>query len=199
MDKSILNNSIILIGPMHVGASLIAEELSDKCKLPIVDVNKLRKVFFPKFGYDVKKAEEAKARGGVKGYLDYQKQFEANLACYVLDTFLTKPSIVVFGAGFTVYKDKGLFNEVQDAMHPYKNVINLVLPPNYKAYNLPAQTEINNEFINSNCNYLLSKFDITVDIVDYDAKNKEYVFSDYKLKNIIDNIISLSGNKKVKR
>ena len=113
----------------------------------------------------------------------------------MLTTFLTRPSIVVFGAGFTVYKDKELFASVQKAMQGYKNVINLELPPNYKGYNISAQSEINKNFIHNDCNYILSKFDVTVDVVDNDLLKNEYTFSDYKYANLINNIITISGNK----
>ena len=114
---------------------------------------------------------------------------------YVLTTFLTRPSIVTFGAGFSVYKDKELFAVVQKAMQPYKNVINLELPPNYKGYNTSAQSEINKNFIHNDCNYILSKFDVTVDVVDADFRNRDYAFSEYKFENLINNIITISGNK----
>ena len=195
MDKNILKSSIILIGPMNVGKDMIASSLSEKTGLDIVYVNKLRKVFYPKFGYNLEAATRIRKSKGIAAWYEYQKPYEAKLAEYVLTTFLTRPSIVVFGAGFTVYKDKELFASVQKAMQGYKNVINLELPPNYKGYNISAQSEINKNFIHNDCNYILSKFDVTVDVVDNDLLKNEYTFSDYKYANLINNIITISGNK----
>ena len=49
MDKSILKSSIILIGPMHVGMDMVASALSQKTGMDVVNVNKLRKVFYHNF------------------------------------------------------------------------------------------------------------------------------------------------------
>lgn len=197
MDKQILKFSIILIGPMHVGMDMVAKSLSEQTGLPIVDVNSLRKIFYPKFGYNIEVAKKKKRESNIS-WMEYQKQYECKLATYVLTMFLTKPSIVCFGAGFSVYEDKNLFSEVQKAMQPYKNVINLELPVNYMAYNKAACSEENKKFVHNNCNYILSKFDVTVDCVDRDLRTNEFIFSEYKFKNIIDNIITISGNKRKK-
>lgn len=195
MDKNILKSSIIFIGPMHVGMDMVASAVSQKTGMDVVNVNKLRRVFYPKFGYNVEAANRIRQTKGIEAWYEYQKPYEAKLVEYVLTTFLTRPSIVTFGAGFSVYKDKELFAVVQKAMQPYKNVINLELPPNYKGYNKSAQSEINNNFIHNDCNYILSKFDVTVDVVDADFRNRDYTFSEYKFENLINNIITISGNK----
>ncbi len=194
MDKkSIYNNSILLIGPIGVGKSMLAKALSQKSGLPVITLDKLRNYYYQKFGYDVDTAKKAQQTNGADGWYEYQKPFELELAVEVLNNHISQPSIIDLGAGFTVFENRRMFNELFRAMKPYKNIFNLELPNNYKSYNEKAKTELNVHFKQNNCNYTLASFNLCVDVVDQNGQT--YEFNENKFNSLVKNIMSVSGVK----
>ena len=56
MDKDyIYNNSIILIGPVGVGKSIISDALTRKLGCNQISLDDYRKVYYPKYGFDKEK------------------------------------------------------------------------------------------------------------------------------------------------
>ena len=119
-------SSIILIGPIRAGKTVMAELLAEKLRMPHVSLDDERWKYYNEIGYDGAEASRiAKSDDGILALLDYWKPFEA----YSVERVLADhPDCVIdFGAGHSVYEDAALFARVQHALAPYSNVV-LLLP-----------------------------------------------------------------------
>jgi hypothetical protein len=121
-----MHSSIILIGPIRAGKSVIAELLAARLNMPHISLDDERWKYYAEIGYDEAEASRiAKTDDGVIGILEYWKPFEAHSVERVLADH--PGSVIDFGAGHSVYDDAALFARVQKALAPYPNVI-LLLP-----------------------------------------------------------------------
>ncbi|MGB3694105.1 MAG: hypothetical protein WA865_19475 [Spirulinaceae cyanobacterium] len=115
-----INEKIILIGPISAGKSTIGELLAAKLALPQHSMDEKRWDYYREIDYDeefVKQKQEADDYWGVQ---HYWKSFEAHAVERLLSEY--NQGIVDFGAGHSVYEDKALFQKVQQTLNPYKNV-----------------------------------------------------------------------------
>jgi hypothetical protein len=116
---------IILIGPIGAGKSTIGGLLAEKLGLPQISLDDFRFDYYREIGYDEDYARHLRADQGFPALVAYWKPFEAHAVERVLDDYRT--CVFDFGAGYTVYEDQGLFNRVQTALAPFRNVV-LLLP-----------------------------------------------------------------------
>lgn len=153
LNTEVLNNSFLLIGPMGVGKTTIAKELSNLTNMPLISLDNREAL--------------AKYYQEQKSFSNF-KEFEFYLTTSVL-TSLTKPSIIDFGAGHSIYENPLLFYEMQQLLKRFQN-IDLIMPstnkeealkiantrlqsrPNIKSFTLLD----NRHFIESPCNYKLA-------------------------------------------
>jgi hypothetical protein len=119
-------SSIILIGPIRAGKTVIAELLAGKLGMPQVSLDDVRWEYYSEVGYDEAEVSRlAKSDDGMLAILDYWKPFEAYSVERVLADY--PDAVIDFGAGHSVYEDAALFARVQHALAQYPNVV-LLLP-----------------------------------------------------------------------
>jgi shikimate kinase len=120
-----MKSIIILIGPMSVGKSTIAQLLSEKLGLPRIELDEIRQTFYNEIGYDESLASKIAGDIGLKGLIKYWKPFEAHAVERAIEEF--NECILDFGAGHSVYDEELRFAMVENALKSIKYVI-LLLP-----------------------------------------------------------------------
>ena len=169
------DESILLIGPMGVGKTSAAKAISSTLGMDYIDVDEQRWDYFsqqPDYdGLIVKKLfDESK---GVEAFR-YMKPFEAR---YVIDILSKFPcSVFDFGAGYSVYQNMELFEQVRTAFSKHNHIVFLRYSDDpieslealrKRHVDIPKELyyALNREFIESPCNEILSTYII-------DTKNK---------------------------
>ena len=162
---------IILIGPIGAGKSTIAELLSKRLNLPHCPMDEYRWEYYDEIGYDHLFVKELKKKEGINGVCRYWKKFEIHAVERLLSEH--RNSIIDFGAGHSVYENKGYLERAKQALKPFKNVI-LLLPSPNKEYSKKVLKDRNNfdsedtdnlnkHFIEHLSNYELAKHVIYTD------------------------------------
>lgn len=120
-----MDSTIILIGPMSAGKSVIGKLLAEKLGLQQYTLDDGRWDYYKEIGYDDAEVERIGKSEGMPGVLRYWKPFEA----HAVERALADHSdcVIDFGAGHSVYEDEALFVRVQRALTLYPHVI-LLLP-----------------------------------------------------------------------
>lgn len=154
INQDVLNNSILLIGPMGTGKSTISKQLHDEINLPRIsldDREQLKHIY--------------KDRDKFKNF----KEFEFYLTSTLL-TSLKEPAIIDFGGGHSVYENPIMFDMMKHLMGKFRNV-ELLIPSENKEESLRIVNErmadrngdgphnafaTNKHFIESPCNYELA-------------------------------------------
>lgn len=151
IDSDILQNSIILIGPMGSGKSTIANLLCKKCNMPRVSLDN---------------REQLSNLYEQRQNFDSFKEFEFFLTGTVL-TNLPEPVIIDFGAGHSIYEDEAMFLEMQSLLSRFSNVT-LLMPSEDKEESITILNQRkgieagsekdfdNRHFVNMPCNYVLA-------------------------------------------
>ena len=161
------NNTVILIGPMCAGKSTLAKELSMSTGIPQVPMDRVRWYYYLKDGYDFVKEQNLEC---FKEKITYWKPFEVKAVKRIVKEF--KNSIIDFGAGHSFFPNEAHFQEVNEALKPFPNVI-LLLPCKDKEESLRicserlkkryerdlevSEIETNRDFIFQESNYKLAK------------------------------------------
>lgn len=185
-----MRDEIILIGPINIGKSTASELLSAKLNKPRINIDQIRFKYYEEIGYSKETQEKLqKEKGFFNGTYRYWKPFELYAIKKILNEY--SDCIFDFGAGHSVYEDAKMFEEAQELLSDFKNVI-LLLPSKdieeslqfYKEQrnmNDKGTLEIIRHFITHHSNYDLCKHIIYVknkskeDVVDeicaiYDIK-----------------------------
>lgn len=153
ISDDVLNNSVLLIGPMGSGKSSVSrklQELTGMNRVSLDDDKQLRKLY-----------EHSRE------FKDF-KEFEFYLTSSVL-TSLNEPAIIDFGGGHSVYENPIMFYEMKRLIKKFKNVF-LMLPSreldesleilndrlSSRKSNLDDSYFINKHFLESGCNYELA-------------------------------------------
>ena len=110
IDSEVMENSIILIGPMGVGKSTIAKELSRRISLPRVSLDN---------------REQLARYYSQRDKFSSSKEFEFYLTSSVL-TDLKKPAVIDFGAGHSIYENPIMFFEMKKLIRKFLNVVFLI-------------------------------------------------------------------------
>lgn len=151
IDSNILENSIILIGPMGSGKSTIANLLCKHFNMLHVSLDNREQLS------SLYKKEES---------FTAFKEFEFFLTGMVL-TNLPAPAIIDFGAGHSVYEDEIMFLEMKSLISKFSNII-LLIPSEDKEESVAILNERkgilsgskkdldNRHFVNVSCNYELA-------------------------------------------
>lgn len=154
VNQEILDNSILLIGPMGTGKSTISKKLTEATNMPRISLDD---------------REQLQNFYQNRGRFTNFKDFEFYLTSSVL-TSMQEPSIIDFGAGHSVYENPIMFYEMRRLIGKFKNV-ELILPSenideslkiinerisSRKANGQQNTFDINRHFIESPCNYVLA-------------------------------------------
>lgn len=168
IDNEILEESIILIGPMGVGKSTISDELSKENNLERISLDNQKAL---KEFYEDKDM-----------FLNF-KDFEFYLMASVL-TSLDKPKIIDFGAGHSIYENPLMFLEFKKLISRFSNVV-LLMPCENKEESLRIINERISEKrdntdihkLNDNKHFVYSPYNYEVaTITEYtNDKNKEEI------------------------
>lgn len=110
INSEVMENSIILIGPMGVGKSTVARELCKKISLPRVSLDN---------------KEQLARYYSQRDKFSHSKEFEFYLTASVL-TDLKKPAVIDFGAGHSIYENPIMFFEVKKLITSFSNVVFLI-------------------------------------------------------------------------
>ena len=123
-----MKSNIILIGPIRVGKSTLAQLLSEKLDLPRISLDEERWTYYREIGYEADLARQIHQTGGLVALVFYWKQFDA----YAVERVLADHTntIIDFGAGHSVYESNELFARVQTVLSPYANVVLILPTPN---------------------------------------------------------------------
>ena len=168
------DKSIILVGPMGVGKSSVAKELSVITGIDYIDVDEMRwEYFIDQHDYDRELVDRLFAESrGVEAF-DYMKPFEARFVIYILNKHPF--GIFDFGAGYSVYENNELFEKVKSAFSKYKHIVFLRYSDNKdesliklreRHTEIPEELyySLNKGFIESQCNDILAT--LTIDTKD---------------------------------
>lgn len=160
-----MRSEIILIGPIGVGKSTVAELLSMRTGLVHRAIDELRWKYYEEIGYDRDMARYKRATEGFWGLYRYWKPFEAHAVKRFLAEFTD--CIFDFGGGHAVYEDEVLFAQVRELFAPFTHVVLLMPSPdpdesirllNARAqYDSQDQREVNEHFIRHHSYYDLAK------------------------------------------
>lgn len=163
-----MNSEIILIGPIGAGKSTVGALLSEKLKIPQVEMDELRAKYYKEINYDEELANSKRETEGFWGLYQYQKPFEAHAVERLLSEH--KNCVIDFGAGHSVYEDDRLFERVQKILAPYKYVVLLLPSPDLnESINILNERDeflremkpnINEHFIKHHSNYDLAKYTV---------------------------------------
>ena len=186
ISQEILENSILLIGPMGAGKSTISKRLSEVTDMPRISL-------------DDRKQLQNFYQNRVR-FTNF-KDFEFYLTSGVL-TSIKEPSIIDFGAGHSIYENPIMFYEMQKLIKRFNN-IELILPSENMDESLKiinkrissrgkniseGSFDLNKHFIKSHCNYELAS-----DII-YTQNMTIAEIADLILKRIICKNIEKSGS-----
>ena len=157
---------IILIGPIGIGKSTVADLLSLRTGLPRRSMDEFRWKYYEALGYDHGLARQIRTEGGFWGLYRYWKPFEAHAVRKLLED--SSECIFDFGGGHSVYEDDSLFEQVREQLAPYSHVVLLIPSPDREEsirilherndYDSDDQREVNEHFIRHHSNYDLAKF-----------------------------------------
>lgn len=121
-----MRSEIILIGPMGVGKSFIAELLSKKIGKPHIVVDQIRFDYYLKIGFDRETERKiGEEKGFFNGVYRYWKPYELYSIKRILADFTN--CIFDFGAGHSVYEDDNMFEKAKEILSKFKNIM-LLLP-----------------------------------------------------------------------
>lgn len=112
---------------MSAGKSTLAGMLAKKLGVPRIELDEIRHRFYGEIGYSERYASEIIGQEGMQGLIEYWKPFEAHAVERVLETY--RNCVIDFGAVHSVYEDDALFQRVQQALLPFKFVIQILPSP----------------------------------------------------------------------
>lgn len=152
-NKDILNNSIILIGPMCVGKTTIAKLLRKNLNMKNISLDNKDQL---KYLY--------------QNINSFKNQEEFNL--YLVKTIISNlksPAIIDFGANHSIYNDINDFKKIKNTLKDFKNIIFLIPSTNTlesieiltkRKKELLSTRPYNKKTITSPCNYNLATITI---------------------------------------
>lgn len=160
-----MKTNIILIGPVGIGKSTIAELISMKTGLLRRSLDELRWHYYDEICCDRGLARQKWITEGFWGLYRYWKPFEAYAVKRILEDF--DDCIFDFGGGHSVYEDEALFEQVRTLLSPYPNVVLVIPSPDRDEsirilnernnFGSDSQREVNEHFIRHPSNYDLAK------------------------------------------
>lgn len=121
-----LEQSLVLIGPVNTGKTTLAELLGVALNVPSFDIDALRWDYFKEIGYDADHAKHLREKEGFHALVAYWKPFEIYAVERCLQDYPTG-HIIAFGAGFSFFEDPAHLERAQKALAKASHVV-LLLP-----------------------------------------------------------------------
>lgn len=119
---SVSDASIVLIGPTGSGKSTVGRELSAILGWPLIELDDLRKDWYPEFGLPSEAEAEAVERGGLLELIATWKPYELQSVERVMAEYPTK-SVIAFGGGQSVYVDSSQIERAKTTLAAAGRVI----------------------------------------------------------------------------
>lgn len=119
-----MRKEILLIGPMGVGKSTVSALLSERLDLQQISLDDIHMYYYYKQGYNRAQANKLSKQLGGQAMYSYFKPFDVEAVVHMLQDF--KNCIFDFGAGHSVYEEKGHFAKVSNSFQPFENVVLLI-------------------------------------------------------------------------
>jgi shikimate kinase len=123
---AIETTNIILIGPSGAGKSTVSKLLSEKLKLPTLELDELRWAYHDEIGYDKELASRIRNEQGFVALVAYWEKFTV----YALERLLEdypRGHVISTGAGAVVFDTAEYSSRAQKTLEPYPFVV-LLLP-----------------------------------------------------------------------
>ena len=118
-----LESPVILIGPMAVGKTSVALELSRQLDCVNVPLDRIRWYYYLKRDYSI--AREATLNHDFLQLQEYWKTFDVETITAALDDFSN--CVMDFGAGHSYYPDPRRLAQMEEVLQPYPFIF-LLLP-----------------------------------------------------------------------
>lgn len=98
-----MNDNIIIIGPIGVGKSTVAPEVARRTVKEHINMDALRERIYALTDFSEELAEKAYDNGGIIGWHDYQKPYELFAVKMILEQHTN--AVIEFGGGQSVYTE----------------------------------------------------------------------------------------------
>lgn len=122
MSNSQTIGSIVLIGATGAGKSSVGKQLARLLDWPLVELDDLRKRWYPEFGLTPEKEAEAYGRGGLPELVYLWKPYEILSVERVMREH-GKRTVITFGGGQAVYVDPHQVERARAALSSASRVI----------------------------------------------------------------------------
>lgn len=117
-------HEIILIGPMLVGKTTVANAVKKLVHQDVLSLDAIRLKYFDQIGYDSYLASTIEEQYGLFGKLRYWKPFELYTVENVFSEY--QNCIFDFGAGFSVFDDEIMASKIKALFKQFTNVFMLL-------------------------------------------------------------------------
>jgi shikimate kinase len=116
---------VVVIGPVGVGKSTVADLLKNRLGWPHVSMDAVCAAYYAEIAFDQAASDRRQQTAGMKAAYQGWKPFEA----YAVERILAdhRDAVIDLGGGHSVQEDATLFARVRDALAPVRNVV-LLLP-----------------------------------------------------------------------
>ena len=118
---------VVLIGPVSVGKSTVAELLADRLGWPNVSMDAACATYYAEIGFDQAESNRRQQTDGMWAAYQYWKPFET----YAVERILAdhQEAVIDLGGGHSVQEDPALFARVRAALARVRNVVLLQPSP----------------------------------------------------------------------
>lgn len=121
-----INSNIVIMGPIGVGKSSVAQELAKQLCLPRIGLDEQRKRIYKQTSFSSEELERQYSLNGIMRWYIYQKPYELLSVGVILSEYSN--TVIDFGGGQSVYDDdEKQATEFLHLMEPVKNSI-LLMP-----------------------------------------------------------------------
>lgn len=114
-----INSNIVIMGPIGVGKSSVAQELAKQLCLPRIELDEQRTRIYKQTNFSVDEAERQYSLNGIRGWYTYQKPYELLSVDVILSEYSN--TVIDFGGGQSVYDDEKQITEFLRLMESVKN------------------------------------------------------------------------------
>lgn len=192
MDSDKRKDTIILIGPMGVGKSTVAQALAQRLQLPQCPLDQMAHYYYFKEGYDINQAKELEANEGFLAFVQHCQPFYVAAVRGALAEF--DHCIIDLGGNHT-YVDEAGKAVLKEILSAYEYVI-LLLPTqdmvqNVKLLNERLRSRWRRKSEDSIQVTLKANIAYLQDPLIYEAANYVFFTSDMEKDELIDEMVRI--------
>lgn len=128
-------DTIILIGPIGVGKSTVAQQLADKLGLPRCSYDTVKGRYWKNFGLSADTAHFIEKQHGTYAMLSYMNEFKYKTVCAIVDEH--PGHVIDFGGGAQTFDEPHQIAKVRQVFSPFDNIF-LLMPSRDLATSIKA-------------------------------------------------------------